>query len=125
MFDFVAKHKRLIQIVLFAVAVPFAFFGVESYTKAMRAGGDTVATVDGNPISQREFGDELRQQQNRVRAMFGGSIDPAEFDSPELRQSIVDSIISQRLVTGQVLSNHMLMSKEDVVSGILAAPEFQ
>ena len=50
MFDFVAKHKRILQIVLFLTIIPFAFFGLESYTKSI---GSTagVASVDGTPIT--------------------------------------------------------------------------
>ena len=38
MFEFVQKNKRLIQIALVLLIVPpFAFFGLESYTRSMSA----------------------------------------------------------------------------------------
>jgi hypothetical protein len=61
MFDFVSKHKRILQIVLGLTIIPFAFFGLESYTRSMSGAGD-VASVDGTPISQREFGEDLHPQ---------------------------------------------------------------
>ncbi len=62
MFRFIHNHKRLIQIAFVLLIVPpFAFFGMESYTRSI-GGKDDVAAVDGVGISQREFGEELRKQ---------------------------------------------------------------
>lgn len=49
MFDFVAKHKRLLQIILALTMVPFVFFGLEAYTRS-RGGASEVAVVDGTPV---------------------------------------------------------------------------
>jgi peptidyl-prolyl cis-trans isomerase D len=49
-------------------------------------------------INQREFQQELRRQQEQVRRMFGGAIDPATLDSPEMRRSVLEAMIGQRLV---------------------------
>mgnify|MGYP000556835955 CR=1 FL=1 len=52
MFGFVAKHKRFIQIAFVLLIVPpFAFFGLESYTRSM-GGKDDIAKVA--TISQRQ-----------------------------------------------------------------------
>ncbi len=124
MFDFVAKHKRILQVVLFLTIIPFAFFGLESYTRSIGAAQD-VATVDGTPITQREFADEVRQQQERLRGMLGRGADLSMLDTPELRLAILESMISQRLVMVEVVKSRLVIAKDDVVAGILAAPEFQ
>ncbi len=124
MFDFVAKHKRILQIVLFLTIIPFAFFGLESYTRSVGSAGD-VASVDGSPVSQREFADEMRRQQDRLREVLGRGADLSVLDTPEMRLAILESLISQRLVMAEVASGRLALSKEDVVAGILAAPEFQ
>ena len=124
MFDFVQNHKRLAQLILALLVLPFAFFGVESYTRATR-GADAVALVDGSPISIREFSDELRRQQDRVRQILGPNADVAAFDSPELRLAIVESLISQRLLLNEVASANLAASRDSVVAAIMAAPEFQ
>ena len=54
MFDLIHKRKRLAQIVLVVLVIPFAFFGLESYTR-LSGGRDDVATVNGSPITQAEF----------------------------------------------------------------------
>src|ERR1700738_4521803 len=101
MFDFVTKHKRLLQFLLVLFIVPpFAFWGIDSYQRGGSAGSD-VANVAGQKISEQEFGTALRQQQQRMRAALGGSIDPALFDTPAMRKEILDGMISQRLLTDQ------------------------
>lgn len=124
MFDFVAKHKRWLQIVIGLAIIPFAFFGLEAYTRSV-GGAQEVASVDGYSITQREFGEELRRQQDRLREMLGRGADPSQFDTPEMRLAILEGVISQRLVQAEVVNSRIVMSSEEVVASILAAPEFQ
>ena len=124
MFDFVAKHKRILQVVLFLTIIPFAFFGLESYTRSVGSAQD-VATIDGAAITQREFADEVRRQQDRLRQVLGNSADLSMLDTPEMRTAILDSLISQRIMLVEAAKSGMAISKEDVIASILAAPEFQ
>src|SRR3989442_14267774 len=95
MFDLVTKYKRVIQIFLGLIALTFATWGIESYTRFRRA-GDAVASVNGMTISQPELTDELRRQQDQLRQMFGRAIDPATHDTAESRRTPRDSLIAQR-----------------------------
>jgi len=124
LFDLVHKYKRLIQVFLGLIAITFATWGIESYTR-FRGGRDTVATVNGMDINQREFQQELRRQQEQVRRMFGGAIDPAMLDSPEMRRSVLEAMIGQRLVASEAARAHMFMSREAVIEAITSAPDFQ
>ena len=38
MFDFVAKHKRWLQVFIGLAMIPFAFFGLEAYTRSVGGG---------------------------------------------------------------------------------------
>ena len=124
MFDFVQKYKRVIQVFLALIAITFATWGIESYTR-FRGGRDTVATVNGLEISQREFAEELRRQQEQLRRMFGGAVDPAMLDSPEMRRSVLEAMIGQRVVASEAARAHMFMSREAVIEAITSAPDFQ
>ncbi len=125
MFDFVAKHKRLIQLVLALTMVPFAFFGLDYYTRATRGSADDPASVDGTPVTQREFSDELRRQQDQLRQVLGQNADPSVLDTPELRTAVLNSLVTQRLLTNEIANEHLYLSKSEVVAFILDAPEFQ
>jgi peptidyl-prolyl cis-trans isomerase D len=124
MFDLVTKYKRVIQVFLGLIAITFATWGIESYTQ-FRSSRDTVASVNGMEISRREFAEELRRQQEQMRRMFGGSIDPALLDTPESRLAVLEGLISQRLIAREAARGHMLMSREAVIDAITSAPEFQ
>ena len=124
MFDLVSKHKRILQLILALTILPFAFFGLDSYTRSAGGAADA-ARVDGTAVTVREFSDEARRQQDRLRQMLGQGADMSQFDTPELRLAILDSLISQRLLTNEVVNARLLLSKEDVVAAILTAPEFQ
>src|SRR5689334_9694774 len=124
MFEFVAKHKRVLQVILALTFVPFAFFGLEQYTRVLRGSGD-VATVEGLSISTREFNEEMRRYLDSLRDQVGGNIDVAEMDTPQLRAALLDSMIARRVVLAQTAKERMTMPKEQVVRAILASPEFQ
>ncbi len=124
MFDYVAKHKRLLQIVLVIVIIPFAFFGLESYTRSV-GGASDVATVEGGGITQREFGEALRRQQDQLREILGRSVEPEALDSPELRARVLDGLIAERLLAAEAAGGGLMLSKEAVIAELRRAPEFQ
>jgi peptidyl-prolyl cis-trans isomerase D len=119
MFDFVQEKKRVVQIVLGLIIITFAFFGVNSY---MHSGGsDAPATVNGEKISQQEFANALRQQQERVREQAGANFDPALFDKPEIKHMILDSLVNQHLLSSQARSVGLTLNDEQlaqIISGI-------
>ena len=124
MFDLVTKYKRFIQVFLGLIALTFATWGIESYTR-FRGARDTVATVNGLEISQREFAEEMRRQQEQLRRRFGGSIDPSILDTPETRRAVLEGLIQRRLLEREALRANMMMSREAVIDAITSAPEFQ
>ena len=124
MFDFVQKYKKFMQVFLGLIAITFATWGIESYT-TMRGARDTVASVNGMEISQREFAEELRRQQEQLRRMFGGAIDQAMLDSPESRRAVLEAMIAQRVLASEAARSHLYMTREAVIEAITQAPEFQ
>ena len=124
MFDFVHKHKRLLQVFLGLIAITFATWGIESYTR-FRGGAETVATVNGLPITQREVEAELRRQQEQMRRVFGRSFDPAMLERPEARRAVLDSLVTQRLVASAAQKASLTVSDEMLVELIHSVPAFQ
>ena len=52
MFDAIRNNKRIVQVFLAMITLPFAFWGVESYVRNA-GGGDEVATVGGSKVECR------------------------------------------------------------------------
>jgi peptidyl-prolyl cis-trans isomerase D len=123
-FNLVRNNKRLMQIVLALVALPFAFWGVDSYQRVMSRAGE-VAEVGGQKISEQEFGDAMRQQQERLRGLLGRNFDPALFDSPAIRMEVLEGLISQRLLMRHAARNHLTVSSETLIETTMAIPAFQ
>jgi len=123
MFELVQKNKRLIQALIILIIIPFAFFGLEAYTRAKR--GTDVATVDGEGITVREFSEALRAQQDRLRAAFGGQLDPSAYDTPEMREALVEAMIAERLVATAAVKSRLLVSDETLRGVISRMPAFQ
>jgi len=124
MFDLVTKYKRVIQIFLGLIALTFATWGIESYTR-FRGAGDAVASVNGMKISQREFTEELQRQHDQIRKMFGRAIDPAALDTPESRRTLLDSLIAQRLVASAAFKGNLTVTDETLSDTIHSIPAFQ
>jgi peptidyl-prolyl cis-trans isomerase D len=124
MFDFVTKHKRLIQVMLALIAIPFAFFGLEAYTRAVGA-REEAASVEGTRITRRELDEAMREQLDRLRQLFGRDFDVSAADTPELRQQVLEALIAERLVKLEVARHRMLLSADEVKEQILRTPEFQ
>lgn len=123
-FEIVERNKRAIQIIMVLIAITFVTWGLESYTRGP-AGAGTLAVVNDAKISEREFSEEMRRQQERLRAMFGRNFDPSVMDTPETRQAMLDSMISQRLVTTEAIRASLLVSDEALREMVLAIPAFQ
>ncbi len=64
MFDAVRNNKRIVQVFLALITLPFAFFGVDSYMRNSGAGND-VAAIGDMKITQQQFQQTLREQQER------------------------------------------------------------
>ncbi|WP_310626839.1 SurA N-terminal domain-containing protein [Limnohabitans sp.] len=97
MFDFVRKHTRVMQFLLFLLIFPsFVLFGLEGYNR-FHEGGATVAAVDGHDITQAEWDAAHRSQVERMRSSMP-AVDVKLFDSPEAKYSTLDRLVRDRLL---------------------------
>jgi peptidyl-prolyl cis-trans isomerase D len=124
MYDFVHKNKRVVQVILALMVLPFAFVGVDSYVRNIGDEQD-VATVGGKPITPIEFENALRQQQDQMRNILGRNFDPAMFDNPEVRQQVLDGVINQRLLAERATSLSLTAPDAEVQRVITEVPQFQ
>jgi peptidyl-prolyl cis-trans isomerase D len=124
MFDFVHRKKRVVQVILALITLPFAFFGVDYYFRG--AGSATeVARVGGEPISQADFASAMSDQQDRMRQSLGKDYDPTVFENPEVRYSMLQQIIGQRVLDAQVRRDNLRVSDAQLSQFIGELPPFQ
>jgi peptidyl-prolyl cis-trans isomerase D len=124
MYDFIYKRKRLVQVVLALITLPFAFFGVDYYFRNTDRTGE-VATVAGTPITQVDFANALHDQQLRMQQALGANYDPAMFQDPQMRYSVLEQLIGERLLQEQARRNRLTVSDEQLRQFISEIPAFQ
>jgi len=123
MFDFVHEKKRVVQFVLALIILPFAFWGVDSYQKS---GGDKpLASVNDEKISPAEFDNALRQQQERMRELAGAAFDPTLFDKPEIKHSILEGLVAQRLLSSEARKAGLTITDAQLAEIIAGIGAFQ
>lgn len=125
MFDAVRNNKRIVQGFLVLITLPFAFWGVDSYVHNTGAGND-VAKVGNVKITQKQYQEAWRDQQQRLRQMMGASFDPAMMDSPEAKQAVLNSLIDRSILLQEAAKNRLSASDNmlrDIISKIPALQE--
>ena len=83
----------------------FVFWGISGYDQFM-GDGTHVAEVHGRPIARDRFESAHREQLDQMRrmaSMTGQQIDAAALDNPALRQEVLDRLIQDALLQGQVI----------------------
>ena len=113
------------KIILGLVILTFAVAGLGSYTNS----ADTsVATVNGDKISQQEFNKAYQAQRNRMAQQFGDMFDTLSNDSnymANFRQGVLDNLINERLIDQNAASLAIRVSDERLKETIVEMPEFQ
>ena len=124
MFDAVRNNKRIVQVFLALITLPFAFFGVDSYIR--NAGtGDDVAKIGDIKISQQQFQQALREQSDRLRNQLGAQFDPKMLDQPMARKAVIDDMINQRLLSLEAAHMHLFAGDQAVRQTIASIEAFQ
>lgn len=124
MFDVVRNNKRIIQIFLALITLPFVFWGVDSYFRTS-SGAEEVANVGGSKISRQEFSQAVRDQQERLRSQLGREFNSAMLETPEARLAILDSLTTQRLLLLHATKSGLMASDAQLVEVIGSIPALQ
>ena len=124
MFDAVRNNKKIVQVFLLLITLPFAFWGVDSYVKNAGGEGD-LASVGGTPIKAAEFQQALQEQQERMRAAMGANFNPAMMNTPEARKAVLDNLVNQRLLALDASKMRLSVSDQRVRETIAGIQAFQ
>ncbi len=125
MLDSIRHHTQgwIAKAILALITIPFALFGIDSYFND--AGSNVaIAKVNGDKISIQEYGNAIENVRNRLQSE-GQKVDAAMLESPELKQSVLDGLITRRLVNEEIQKANFKISDEQLSTYILGMPEFQ
>lgn len=125
MFDSVRNNKKIVQIFLGLITLPFAFFGVDSLVNSSGA-GNSMASVGGSKITAQQFEQALRDRQEQMRQALGANFKPEMLNAPEVRLGILNALIDQRLFQLETEKNRLVAGDHalrEVISKIPALQE--
>ena len=109
MFDFVRKHTKIMQFMLFLLIVPsFVLFGLEGYKRSGEQ-GEAVAKVDGREIRQSEWDAAHKTEVDRLRASMP-SLDAKLLDSPEAKYATLERLVRERVLAAAAEKSHLVTS---------------
>ena len=124
MFDFFRRHTRALQFVLVLLIFPsFVFFGIQGYSGFGSGEQRVVAEVAGQPITNVELENSLRERLDRARQQMPG-VDPKLFDTPEMRGLALDNLIRERLMLVAANKLHLVTTDERLERLFKSDPEF-
>ena len=111
MFEFVRKHNKIMQWVLFLLIFPsFVLFGLEGYNR-YRERGETVAKVDGREITQQDWDNAHKQEVDRLRQQMP-TLDAKLLDSPDAKYGTLERMVRERVLQAAVEHGHMTVSDQ-------------
>jgi len=99
-----------------------AFYGGSKYRDT---GGQDVAEVNGEVITQREFTLEYERAVDRYRELLKGSLTPEMLKSLNIKRTLLDELIQKRLLLQEARDMGLTVTDDELASFLSLAPEFQ
>lgn len=97
MFDSIRNHKKYLMGFLMILIIPsFVLFGIQGFTDSSDRGA-TVASVNGEDISQQEWDQAHRVEAQRLRESMP-SLDAKILDSDEARYATLERLVRDRVL---------------------------
>ncbi len=101
MFEFVRKHTKVMMLLMFLMIIPaFVLVGVDGF-KTLKAGGDAVATVGNQSITQGEWDAAHKNEVDRLRVQMP-NVDAKLLESPEARYVTLERLVREKVLAEAV-----------------------
>ncbi len=111
------------KLILGGVALSFVLWGVGDYFLGSRV--QTIAEVDGNPISDSAFYLAYERQLNTYRAALGKSFSKKAVESMGLKQTTLQILINRHLMLDEADSMGLVAPKSVLLARVRTNPVFQ
>lgn len=109
MFDFVRKHMRVMQFLLFLLIFPsFVLVGINGYNR-LKEKGETVAKVDGQEIAQGDWDAAHKLEVDRLRQSMP-TLDAKLLDSPAARYATLERLVRDRVLAAAAAKSKLVTS---------------
>lgn len=121
---FASKMSYFILTFIFLIiTASFLFSGFDNFSMG---GGKNVATVDGTPITTKEYQIALNRQVEFFNQMMGGKgMTQKQLEEMGIKQSVMNGLIQQKLISNTADSLGFIVSLEEVKAEIKNLPYFK
>ena len=126
MLGYLRKRKRSWVVVFFIAVISLVFtlyFGTGSFQGGPVS--DTIAEVNGEPITAREFEVQYLRVAEAYRNLFRETVAPDLFRSLNLRSGVLDDLIQRRLLLQEARGLGLRASDEELMEAVASSPAFQ
>ena len=121
MFEFVQRHNKIFQVLLFLLIVPsFVVVGLDGYNR-MSDSGEAVATVGGTSVSASEFQAALKAESDRVK-QGNPTVDVKVFDSEAFKKATLDRVILQKVQALAAKDSRFVVSDAVLAKALASDP---
>ncbi|MCG8517289.1 MAG: SurA N-terminal domain-containing protein [Pseudomonadales bacterium] len=111
------------KIIITLLIVSLSIWGMDAIIGGF-SGEPEVATVNGEPITEREF-NRLVQIESQRQLSQMEEPDPSLLDEDSIRRQVLDNLIQDRILTQDAANQGMTLTDADVDALITQMPEFQ
>ncbi len=115
--------KWVFGVILALLTIPFALWGIDSYFTAST--DNSVATVNGDPISNGDYQRQYQNQYAQYERVYGAAFKPEMIDEKKLHQQVLDALIDQTLLKQQIDKQHYSISDAQLIDAVEKMPMFQ
>jgi len=113
-------------ILTFVFLIIIASFLFSGFTSISLDGGKNVATVDGTPVTIKEYQVALNRQVEFFNQMMGGkSMSQKQLEEMGIKQSVMNGLIQQKLIANAADSMGLVVSLEEIKAEIKNLPYFK
>jgi len=119
------SQGAIAKVILGLVILTFAIAGVGSYTNSVDT---SVADVNGDKISQRDFDKAYQSQRRRMQQQFGEMFDTLASNTEYManfRNGVLDNLINEKLIDQSAHNLAIRISDTRLKETIRKMPEFQ
>jgi len=109
MFDFVRKHMKVMQFLLFLLIFPsFVLVGINGYNR-FREKGEAVAKVDGQDILQGDWDAAHKREIDRLRQSMP-TLDSKLLESPAAKYGTLERMVRDRVLAAAAAKSKLVTS---------------
>jgi len=109
MFDFVRKHMKVMQFLLFLLIFPsFVLVGINGYNR-FREKGEAVAKVDGQDILQGDWDAAHKREIDRLRQSMP-TLDAKLLESPAAKYGTLERMVRDRVLAAAAAKSKLVTS---------------